>query len=80
MHAAQTGVMPKTGCLICVARMQHRWRREREPEPRMHGTTLGPGNEPCRPGMILAATVLFLWPCLLNWHPYLFWDTYGYFM
>ena len=31
-------------------------------------------------GIVLAATVLFLWPCLLNWHPYLFWDTYGYFL
>ncbi len=24
--------------------------------------------------------MLFLWPATLNWHPYLFWDTYGYFL
>jgi hypothetical protein len=24
--------------------------------------------------------VLLLWPTALNWHPYLFWDSYGYFL
>ena len=30
--------------------------------------------------MILGGGLLLLWPTLLNWHPYLFWDTYGYFL
>ena len=33
-----------------------------------------------RVGIILAGTALLLWPTVLNWHPYLFWDTYGYFL
>lgn len=39
------------------------------------------GAEP-RPSLLLAVGcgVLLLWPTLLNWHPYLFWDTYGYFL
>ena len=30
--------------------------------------------------MILGGGLLLLWPTVLNWHPYLFWDTYGYFL
>ena len=33
-----------------------------------------------RPAIVLAGAVLLLWPTLLNEHPYLFWDTYGYFL
>jgi hypothetical protein len=33
-----------------------------------------------RAGIILAGAALLLWPSILNWHPYLFWDTYGYFL
>lgn len=33
-----------------------------------------------RPGIVLAGALLLLWPTALNWHPYLFWDTYGYFL
>lgn len=33
-----------------------------------------------RVATILAGAALLLWPTLLNWHPYLFWDTYGYFL
>ncbi|MFO1071166.1 MAG: hypothetical protein U1E17_00320 [Geminicoccaceae bacterium] len=38
--------------------------------------------EPQRPSPALAllAAPLLLWPCLLNLHPYLFWDSYGYFL
>jgi hypothetical protein len=39
----------------------------------------GSGNRP-RAGIVLAGAALLLWPSLLNWHPYLFWDTYGYFL
>ena len=31
-------------------------------------------------GLVLATAFALLWPTLLNWHPYLFWDTYGYFL
>ena len=42
---------------------------------------IGPegADRPCA-GIILAGAVLLLWPSILNWHPYLFWDTYGYFL
>lgn len=30
--------------------------------------------------MAAAAAGVLLWPTALNWHPYLFWDTYGYFL
>lgn len=33
-----------------------------------------------RASVILGGTLLLLWPTLLNWHPYLFWDTYSYFL
>lgn len=35
-----------------------------------------------RPSALLALTggLLLLWPTAMNWHPYLFWDTYGYFL
>jgi len=29
---------------------------------------------------VLAGAALLSWPIALNWHPYLFWDTYGYFL
>ena len=29
---------------------------------------------------MLAGAALLSWPIALNWHPYLFWDTYGYFL
>ena len=39
-------------------------------------------KDPDRPriGIVLAGAALLLWPSILNWHPYLFWDTYGYFL
>lgn len=46
----------------------------------MHEPACGLRHEPYRPGIVMAGTALLLWPCLLNWHPYLFWDTYGYFL
>ena len=30
--------------------------------------------------LVLVGTALLAWPSALNWHPYLFWDTYGYFL
>jgi len=33
-----------------------------------------------RIGIVLIGAALFLWPTIPNWHPYLFWDTYGYFL
>ncbi len=39
----------------------------------------GAGDRP-RAAIVLIGAALFLWPTLLNWHPYLFWDTYGYFL
>jgi hypothetical protein len=33
-----------------------------------------------RLAIVLAAAPALLWPTVLNWHPYLFWDTYGYFL
>ena len=42
---------------------------------------VGPeGADRPRAGIILAGAALLLWPSILNWHPYLFWDTYGYFL
>jgi hypothetical protein len=38
-----------------------------------------PGARP-EAAIVLAGAALFLWPTALNWHPYLFWDTYGYFL
>lgn len=32
------------------------------------------------PALALLAVPLLFWPAALNWHPYLFWDTYGYFL
>ncbi|MFL5338432.1 MAG: hypothetical protein ACJ8H8_36035 [Geminicoccaceae bacterium] len=40
----------------------------------------GGGRDQPRLALILAVAVALLWPTLLNWHPYLFWDTYGYFL
>ena len=44
------------------------------PEP------IGEGSAQPRLGLVLATAAALLWPTLLNWHPYLFWDTYGYFL
>ena len=33
-----------------------------------------------RAAIVLGGAILLLWPTALNWHPYLFWDTYGYFL
>lgn len=30
--------------------------------------------------IVLIGAALLSWPSVLNWHPYLFWDTYGYFL
>jgi hypothetical protein len=38
-----------------------------------------PGAQP-EAAIVLGAAAFFLWPTVLNWHPYLFWDTYGYFL
>ena len=46
----------------------------------MPAEPLGAGAVQPRPGVALAFAVALLWPTLLNWHPYLFWDTYGYFL
>ncbi|HEX6011939.1 MAG TPA: hypothetical protein VFY87_09110, partial [Geminicoccaceae bacterium] len=47
--------------------------------PRTKGGAAPLGARP-DPAVVLAGAVLFLWPTALNWHPYLFWDTYGYFL
>lgn len=39
----------------------------------------GGGSRP-RAAIILIGAALLLWPTILNRHPYLFWDTYGYFL
>jgi hypothetical protein len=33
-----------------------------------------------RLSLVLLGAVLLSWPSALNWHPYLFWDSYGYFL
>lgn len=30
--------------------------------------------------LTVSGSLALLWPVALNWHPYLFWDTYGYFL
>ena len=41
-----------------------------------------PIPEPHRPSLalVLVGALLLLWPMVLNLHPYLFWDSYGYFL
>lgn len=47
----------------------------------MRGEVAG-GAAEARPrlGVVLVGALLLLWPTVLNWHPYLFWDSYGYFL
>ena len=45
----------------------------------MNGAQLRSEPEP-RLTVVASGALLLMWPCLLNWHPYLFWDTYSYFL